>query len=232
MTPTAALFDFNGVLVDDERLHLAGFNEVLAPLGVRVSDEDYDARYIGFDDRGAFRAMLADHALPCDDARVAALIEAKRGVYLRLAEVELRVFPGAAEALREVSAAMPLAIVSGALRGEIEMALALMGARDAVLDVVSAEDTRACKPDPEGYLLGLAALRARGHDVVAARCVAVEDSVAGIAAARAAGMKVVGVAQSHPPEALRDAGADLVLMSVAELRAAHIAALGSRGEVR
>jgi hypothetical protein len=45
-------------------------------------------------------------------------------------------------------------------------------------------------------------------------------------------MKVVGVAQSHPPEALRDAGADLVLMSVAELRAAHIAALGSRGEVR
>jgi beta-phosphoglucomutase-like phosphatase (HAD superfamily) len=78
LTPIAALFDFNGVLVDDERLHLAGFNEVLAPFGVRVSDEDYDARYIGYDDRGAFRAMLADHGLPCDDARVAALIEAKR----------------------------------------------------------------------------------------------------------------------------------------------------------
>ncbi|MFO0625336.1 MAG: HAD family phosphatase [Polyangiales bacterium] len=232
MTPTAALFDFNGVLVDDERLHLAGFNEVLAPLGVRVSDEDYDARYIGFDDRGAFRAMLADHGLPHDDARVAALIEAKRGVYLRLAEAELRVFPGAAEALRAAAAVMPVAVVSGALRDEIEMALALMRARDAVLDVVSAEDTRACKPDPEGYLLGLAALRARGFDLEAARCVAGEDSLAGIAAARAAGLKVIGVAQSHPAEALRDAGADLVLASVAELRATHIAALGSGGEVR
>ncbi len=232
MTLTAALFDFNGVLVDDERLHLAGFNEVLAPQGVHITDDDYDARYIGYDDRGAFRAMLADHALPHDDARVAALIEAKRAVYLRLAETDLRIFPGAAEALRAVAAVMPVVIVSGALRDEIEMALALMGARDAVLAVVSAEDTRACKPDPEGYLLGLAALRARGHLVDAARCVAVEDSLAGIAAARAAGMKVVGVAQSHPPEALRDAGADLVLPSVAELRAAHIVALGSRGEVR
>lgn len=232
MTTTAALFDFNGVLVDDERLHLAGFNEVLAAQGVHITDEDYDARYIGYDDRGAFRAMLADHGLAHDDARVAALIEDKRAVYLRLAEKELRIFPGAAEALRAVSAEMPVVIVSGALRDEIEMALALMGARDLVRAIVSAEDTRACKPDPEGYLLGLDALRAAGHAGPAAACVAVEDSLAGIAAARAAGLKVLGVAQSHPAESLREGGAHAVLASVAELRASHILALGSRDEAR
>lgn len=228
---TAALFDFNGVLVDDERLHLAGFNEVLAPLGVRITDEDYDVRYIGFDDRGAFRAMLADRGLPHDDARVAALIEAKRGVYLRLAAAELRVFPGAAELLRETAAEMPVAIVSGALRAEIEMALGVMGARDAVRVIVSAEDTRECKPDPEGYALGVARLRALGLAVDPARSVAVEDSLAGLAAARAAGLVTVAVAQSHPREAFAASGAARVVDAVAELRGAHILARIARGEL-
>lgn len=228
MIPTAALFDFNGVLVDDERLHLAGFNDVLAPLGVRITDDDYDARYIGFDDRGAFRAMLADRGLAHDDARVAALIEAKRGVYLRLAAADLKVFPGATAALRDVAAAMPVVIVSGALRDEIEMALAVMGARDLVLDIVSAEDTQACKPDPEGYLIGLKRLRDKGFDAVAGACVAVEDSLAGVAAARAAGLRVIGVAQSHGAEALAEGGADEVVAGVGELRASHILSLASR----
>ena len=229
---TAVFFDFNGVLVDDERLHLAGFNEVLAPYGVSVSDEDYDARYIGFDDRGAFRAMLSDHGLPWDDARVAALIEAKRGVYLRLAKDALRIFPGASDALRAVAAELPLAVVSGALQDEIALALDLMGARDIVRLVVSAEDTRACKPDPEGYLLGITGLRALGVDVDPARSVAVEDSVAGIEAARAAGLRVIAVAQSHGADVLRDAGADLVLDAVADLRAAHIRALAGAADLR
>lgn len=229
---TAVFFDFNGVLVDDERLHLAGFNEVLAPYGVSVSDEAYDARYIGFDDRGAFRAMLSDHAVPWDDARVAALIEAKRGVYLRLARESLRIFPGAAESLRAVAAELPLAVVSGALRDEITLALDLMGAREIVRLVVSAEDTRACKPDPEGYLLGIAGLRAQGVAVDPARSVAVEDSVAGIEAARAAGLRVIAVAQSHGADVLRDAGADLVLDAVADLRGAHIRALAGAADLR
>lgn len=232
MKRSAALFDFNGVLVDDERLHLAGFNEVLAPLGARVTEADYDARYIGYDDRGAFRAMLSDRAIPHDDARVAALIEAKRAVYLRLAATELRIFPDAAEVLRAVAEVLPVVIVSGALRGEIEMALGVMGARDAVLDIVSAEDTRACKPDPEGYLLGLNALRAKGFDVHPAACVAVEDSLAGIAAARAAGLKVIAVAQSHDARHLADAGAHEVHARVGSIGPAHIISLGSREEPR
>ena len=225
----AALFDFNGVLVDDERLHLAGFNEVLAPYGVAVSDADYDARYIGYDDRGAFRAMLADRGLPHDDDRVAALIGAKRAVYLRLAKDALRIFPGAAELLRAVAREVPVVIVSGALRAEIEMALDVMRARDCVWRIVSAEDTRACKPDPEGYLLGIERLReSAGYAIDPARCVAIEDSRAGIEAARAAGLRVLAVAQSHPPHELREALPDAVFPSVADVRVAHLRALAER----
>lgn len=221
----AVLFDFNGVLVDDERLHLTGFNEVLAPLGVAVSDEDYDARYIGFDDRGAFRAMLSDRGLPHDDARVAALIEAKRAVYLRLAKDQLRVFPGAPALLRAVAREVPVGIVSGALRDEIEMALAVMGARDCVQLIVSAEDTAACKPDPEGYRLGVERLRDKGFDVTPARTVAVEDSLAGVASARAAGLRALAVAHSHPAQALREGGAEAVFDAIASVSVAHLRAL-------
>lgn len=112
-----------------------------------------------------------------------------------------------------MSAVMPVAIVSGALRGEIEMALALMGARDAVLDVVSGQGPPRVQASrtPKGYLLGLAALRARGHLVDAARCVAVEDSLAGHRRRPRRGDEGRGRRAEPPPEALRDAGADLVL---------------------
>ena len=56
----STLFDFNGVLVDDESVHLAAFREVVAPLGIVIDDATYAERYLGFDDAGAFRAMLAD----------------------------------------------------------------------------------------------------------------------------------------------------------------------------
>ena len=50
----ATLFDFNGVLVDDESVHLAAFRDALAPLGIGLTDEAYVEKYLGYDDRGAF----------------------------------------------------------------------------------------------------------------------------------------------------------------------------------
>ena len=176
----AAFFDFNGVLVDDERLHLDGFNAALSPLGVSVSLDLYNERYLGFDDRGAFAAMLRDHGLAAGAERVADLIAAKSVVYNELAARSLDVFEGAPALLRSVAAAVPVAIVSGALRGEIESALRVMGAEGVVRLIVAAEDVAACKPDPEGYLLGLARLSAAVGALDPSRCVAIEDSVAGV----------------------------------------------------
>src|SRR5206468_12729936 len=84
--------------------------------------------------------------------------------------------------------------------------------------IVWAEDTSRCKPDPEGYVLALDALRARhGADLGAGHCLVFEDSLAGVASAKAAGMWAVGVANTYSPEALRQAGADAVLGGLTQL---------------
>ncbi len=227
----AALFDFNGVLVDDEQLHLDGFNAALAPAGVIVSLEQYNERYLGFDDRGAFVAMLRDHGLAHDDERIATLIRAKSVVYGALAARSLTVFDGAALLLRSAGDEVPLAIVSGAMRGEIDVALRLMAAAAVPRVIVAAEDVRACKPDPEGYILGLSRLGALVGPLDPARCVAIEDSVAGVQSACAAGLRVIAVAHTYAVDVLRAAGAHAVFAHVREVTVDDFHALVSAAEV-
>ena len=157
----AVIFDFNGVLVDDESVHFALFQEVLAQEGVAITERDYHERYLGYDDRGCFEAALKDAGQQADRARLDDLIARKARRYVEVAEQGLRFFPAAAETLQAVASRWPVAINSGALRPEIEYALRRMGCLDRVAAIVSAEDTDKCKPDPEGYRLALEALRAR-----------------------------------------------------------------------
>lgn len=219
------LFDFNGVLVDDEHLHFEGFNAVLAPHGITLSPRDYDEIYLGFDDRGVFETALRAHGRDADRDLVRALIDEKAKVYAARAATELRVFEGAGALLRACAAKAPVLIVSGALRAEIEGALAVIGAGDSVRDIIAAEDVSACKPDPEGYLLALSRLRAWSGEVDAGRCVVLEDSTAGVQAARAAGLRVLAVAHSYPADVLARAGADRVVGALGELRVGDVEAL-------
>ncbi len=146
------LFDYNGVLVDDECVHLDAFRDVLLPYGVTISDSDYKAKYLGFDDVGAFRAILADNAIAFDESLIRSLIEAKSPAYLRRANHGLSQFPGASDLLNRIAfSGAVIGIVSGALRQEIDLGLSILGAQNSVRFVVSAEDTRSGKPDPEGY---------------------------------------------------------------------------------
>jgi HAD superfamily hydrolase (TIGR01509 family) len=217
----ATLFDFNGVLVDDESVHLASFREVLRPLGITVDDATYEERYLGFDDAGAFRAILEDHGREPSASEVARLVEAKRPVYMARIDQALVIFPGAAELVLRRARLGAVGIVSGALRHEIEHALGTMGVREAVAFVVSAEDAPRCKPDPQGYLLGV---RALGDLGVAAGdgVVVIEDSIAGIEAARAAGLRCAAVAHSYPAARLAAAGAHVVVEHLAELTDARL----------
>src|SRR5215211_4927537 len=128
----AVIFDFNGVLVDDEPVHFELFREVLAGEGIALSEQDYHERYLGYDDRGCFEAALAEAGQGADRPRVDALIARKAGRYAAVASAGLRYFPGAAEGLAALSARWPVAICSGALRPEIEFALDRLGLRDRV----------------------------------------------------------------------------------------------------
>ncbi len=113
MSIGAVIFDFNGVLVDDESVHFALFQEVLAEEGVNINERDYHDRYLGYDDRGCFEAALGDAGQTADRTRIDRLIARKAGRYIEVAAQGLRFFPMAAETLAAVAALWPVAICSG-----------------------------------------------------------------------------------------------------------------------
>ena len=198
----AILFDFNGVLVDDEPIHLQLFQEVLRPEGIELAAEEYYARLIGFDDRGCFRAVLEGSGQEASGERIAELIERKAVLYQRRIEEQgFPFFPGAAELLADVAGELPIGVVSGALRAEVEGALDQLGVRQHVKCVVAAEDVGVAKPDPEGYRRGLTLLNAqprRSPPIRPRETLAIEDTAAGLAAAAGAGLATLGVAQTCP----------------------------------
>ncbi|HEX4945101.1 MAG TPA: HAD family phosphatase [Blastocatellia bacterium] len=216
MNLKAIIFDFNGVIVDDEPLHLELFRKVLREEGIFLSDEDYHEKYLGYDDRGCFTAVLCDNARTPDaasDMFIHELIERKAEYYRQAIQERMLLFPGVVELVRRCAAAYPLAIASGALRSEIEFVLERGAIREYFPVIVAAEDVSECKPDPEGYLKALEQLNATRSDVIAAHeCLVIEDSIAGIEAAKAAGMKCLAVTNSYKAEELH--AADKVVASL------------------
>lgn len=213
----ATLFDFNGVLVDDEHVHLEAFRDAVRPLGISISDQEYWEEYLGFDDVGAFTALLRKAGLDASLPRVLDLVEAKRPLYMQRAEHALKAFPGAAELVRRRAAHGPVGIVSGALRDEIEFGLVHLDVADVVRHITSAEDTAASKPDPEGYRLGIEWLLESLSLEQAQRALVIEDSLDGITAAKTAGLPVIAVAHSYSRAELASSGADLVVGTIAQI---------------
>jgi HAD superfamily hydrolase (TIGR01509 family) len=224
----ATFFDFNGVLVNDEVVHFETFREVVAGVGVTLSEHDYLHRYLGFDDAGAFRAILEDAGRRPSAEQLAHLIEAKRPLYMARARAHLPTFAGAAELVRRRAAAGPALVVSGALRDEVELGLEVLGVRSAILHIVSAEDTKVCKPDPEGYLLAIRYLEERGAAEAARRALVIEDSLAGVEAAKAAGLPCIGVTHTYSEQELTGAGADAVVTSLLGIDDGLLGALSHR----
>ena len=98
------MFDFDGVIVDTERLHLLAYQDILAPKGITMSAADYFERYLGYDDVGVFKAIGKDQDLPMDDGRVTALIAEKGRRYEELSAAGEMLFPGAADFIRAAAA--------------------------------------------------------------------------------------------------------------------------------
>ena len=213
--PRALVFDFDGVIADDEPLHLAAFQRTLAGEGITLTPEAYYARYLGFDDHDAVVEALRDAGRPVTPDRVQALMAAKAGHFLDLVRDGVRIFPGVPELVRAAAGRVPLAIASGALRREIALILAQAGLTRAFTAIVSAEDVEEGKPSPAAFLAALERLRETVPDLAAAHCLVVEDSRAGVEAARRAGMRCLAVTNSYPAEALADA--DLVVTSLDEV---------------
>ena len=210
----AVILDCDGVLADTEPLHLAAFNRVLAPSGIVITPEEYVATYLGFDDRAAFRHVLARHGRRTAAEAIERLVAEKAGVFPAMLAADCRIYDGVRELVCSLDD-VPCAVASGARREEVAIVLRMAGLADTIRVVVAMEDVAAGKPDPEPFLTALARLGAGGASIRAADCIVVEDSIVGVEGARRAGMRCVAVTNSHPANAL--AAADLVVPSLVGL---------------
>ena len=215
------LFDFNGVIIDDESQHCDALVATLAEYGFELSRDAYYQEYLGFDDRECFRFTFERMGLPRDDGALQQAVARKHSVYEQAIRTSMRLVPGAVEFVENAALeGFQLAIVSGALRREIELILDLIGLRPHFAEIVAAEDVNACKPDPAGYNRARELL-----DLPARRCVVIEDSLPGLQAARAAGLRCAMLTTSHPETACSDADLiwpDFVGHEAAELPWAHV----------
>jgi HAD superfamily hydrolase (TIGR01509 family) len=202
----ALLLDYNGVVVDDEPLHFAALAEILAAEGVALDEAAYYEGYVGSDDRAAFTKAFRQLGRELAPEALSALVARKAERYAALSEGGLVLVPGVTEFVREAADYVFVAVVSGALRREIELGLRKARLNDVVGVIVSAEDVTTTKPDPEGFRLALARLAAL-RPGRAWRAAVIEDSLPGLAAARALGAGCLMLTTSYEAGAL--AGADL-----------------------
>jgi len=214
----AVIFDFNGIIVDDEPIHFQLFQKVLGEEGITLTEEAYYERYLGFDDRGAFMAGFRDNNRPLTDPELAELIDRKAAYYQQTICDHAVIFPGVKTLVYGLAPVVPLGVASGALRREIVTILTTAGLLNYFQAIVSAEDVEHGKPEPEIFLKVLAKLNAGASPrIEPADCVVIEDSKEGIHGARRAGMKCLAVTNSHPAELLSEADAVVTSLEDVEL---------------
>jgi beta-phosphoglucomutase len=226
------IFDCDGILVDTEPLHYAAFQEVLRPLGLGFDYDLYMKHYIGFDDRDAFTEVFRSVGKPLEISRLSEFIQAKEAALQAIVARGVPTFPGVVELVRELATRnVPLAVASGALHHEVQIFVSSLGLQDIFQVIVAADQVEHSKPDPETYVKALGEVQRHFGlpDLSPRRCVAIEDTPAGIRSARGAGLFVVGVAHTYPIGQLKDA-ADYVVAGLPELSFPLLARLVDRNE--
>jgi HAD superfamily hydrolase (TIGR01509 family) len=204
-----AIFDFNGTITDDEELQYDIYREVFADLYDVVLDRaTYYTDLAGLSDPGIVAKVAAMFDLRLSDAEVEALLAERVVRYADRVAGDPPVRPGAAALIRELSERVPIALGTGAYRSEAEMILSAAGLIDCFTALVTVEDVANGKPDPETFQRALASLQGlEPHEVVV-----FEDSIFGVAAAQAAGMRCVAVPVTTDGIALAAGGSTEVVV--------------------
>ena len=197
--PRAVLFDFNGTLSQDEPLLLRIYQGLFARYGRPLSEEEYVAQLAGLTEEAIVGGWLG-----VDGPLLGSLIAERIAAYAAEAADGATVPEEVRSAVRYAAERVPVAIVSGAFRAEIEPVVAAAGLAEQVTAVVAADDVEQGKPHPEGYLRALEVLGLDAGEVVA-----FEDTEAGIASAKSAGLRCIAVRGTMPDDRL-DAAHEIV----------------------
>lgn len=198
------MLDFDGTIVDTELLHYEAFKKTLKMLGMNLTWDEYVEKYLALSDRDFFK-KLAPNKNPDR------LCEIKSEFYVQNLE-NVKPFKGALEFIKEVAGRYNLAVVSGSKRYEIILVLERLGILKLFKVIVSDEDVTEGKPSPEPFIRAIEKFGSVGVEITPKECIAVEDSVHGVRAAKSIGMFVIAVTTSYSENALSDA--DIVVANL------------------
>jgi HAD superfamily hydrolase (TIGR01509 family) len=203
------IFDLDGTIIDSTAQYRETWTELLDEFGSGYDPEEFMRRAT----RDNFRILLGDNASPqeleAQTARQAQIGNAK----MRAARVQAH--EGILELIAGLKArGVKLAVATAAERTNAEWALQELGLRACFEAAVVDEDVEQGKPAPDVYL---EAMRRLGIEPL--HCAAIEDSATGVRAAKAAGLRVIGVITTHSPRELEQAGADWIVASAGQLNA-------------
>jgi len=211
----AVIWDMDGVIADTGDFHYQAWVKVFGKRGVSFKKEDF-MRFFGRRHDTIIHFALGDDISPQEFDEVTA---EKQQLYRELVRKNVIPLPGAVELVRALNAEnVPIAIATSAPYPNIDVILDGLGIKDCFQAIASGLEVKESKPDPAVFLLA-----AKKLGVAPARCAVIEDAVAGVAAARSAGMKALAVTNSHPDESLR--AADRVVDSLAGVTVDDLRAL-------
>ena len=207
----ALLLDFNGIIINDEPLQMRIYQQVLADQGIALTESDYYS-CLGMDDKGFVEAAYKRAGQTPGPNTVLEIIEKKIELWREAVADNLPLFPGVENFIKKASQQFTLGLVSMCNHVEIDHVLKAAGLTEYFSAVVSAEDVSRSKPDPECYKTGFrlidSARTSAGHlPMTHPECVVIEDSPAGVRAAVAADLQVLGVTNTVTDDELRAAGA-------------------------
>lgn len=229
MTLKAVLFDFNGVIINDEPIHEQIVDQLMLDENLQLKRGEFREVCLGKSDRTCLVELLKRRGRFMTEVYLDRLLFRKSQAYqAKIDSLEtLPIYPGLADFIARIRAAgLKMAVVSGAMRSDIELVLNLAGLAENFELIVTGDDTMTSNPAPDGYLLAVELMNRQypGWNLEPGECLAVEDTFAGIEAAKKAGIQVLGVSHTYPFHMIQrqanwtvDYFADLELDRVAEI---------------
>ncbi|MBS0350196.1 MAG: HAD family phosphatase [Proteobacteria bacterium] len=217
----AIIFDFDGVIVDSEPLHFQATQNVLSSLGIHIDYPSYVQECAGQPDFNNFQRICVKHQLNPVELYTQKLLDEKINQYRTLLKTA-QPCVGALSLIKNAAAHYPLGICSGSFKNEINQLLSILDKEDLsryFKHIVTIEDVPSGKPDPAGYRM-----IAQKLEVLPEYCLAIEDSPAGIIAAKTAGMSVLAVTHTHPKEKLTLA--DYCVSNLADIQVNDLVNIG------
>ena len=212
----AIIFDFDGIIADTEPIHLEAFKIVLKDINIELNDKDYYNKYLAYDDKTLFKKIIEDNGRNPDKSMIKDLIDKKHILITGLFTKHVTLFKGFEDFINLVQDRYILSIASGALKSEIEFILSKFNLLSFFQSIVAADEVENCKPHPEPFLKVLENLNSiRDDKIEASECLVFEDSIYGVEAGKAAGMKCIAITNSYEHLDLKNA--DLIVDSFEEI---------------